>query len=55
MFVILIKVLVKIEVRNNQDHEHQLDIEDEDWKADETDHRDSAKTGIKYPFSIFIS
>ena len=43
IFVIVIKILVKIEVRKKVD---SIDIEDEDWKANEEEHREYAKLGM---------
>ena len=43
IFVIVIKILVKIEVREKVD---SIDIEDEDWKANEEEHREYAKLGM---------
>ena len=41
--MIVIKILVKIEVREKVD---SIDIEDEDWKANEEEHREYAKLGM---------
>ena len=43
IFIIVIKILVKIEVREKVD---SIDIEDEDWKANEEEHREYAKLGM---------
>ena len=43
IFIIVIKILVKIEIRKKVD---SIDVEDEDWKANEEEHREYAKLGM---------
>ena len=43
LFILMIKILVKIEVCDQNDI---TDVEDEDWKAFEKEHRDSVKIGM---------
>ena len=45
MLVLVFRLMIKIEIREKKD-KCEIDVEDEDWAADEEEHRESAVIGM---------